>query len=817
MASPFSVFRKNQWILLAVFGVLLMVSFVILPPIMQFMGGQAGVAENPVVVKVTRTNQEITEFELSNLIRRRALANNFVAQSYSVIFPGQNFGQMQAFGPATREHVVNTMLLVQRAEELGVVISDQAVIELIKETTDDKLTSDQIRKICSNLNMDTRQLFDILRFEMKAIYARDLVLGDVPGVTPQQRWEEFKKTHDRVKLEILPLDIASLANSIPDPGDEKLKEFFDKHKDKIAPAESLEPGFRLPPRTAFEYVMVDNSIADRVEATIDIKDEEITAYYEANKDALYKDIIAGFEPDTTTTPPATPEKTEPEKTTPEKTEPEKTTPEKTTPDKTEDNKTPAPSTETPAKTEPEKKTPEKKEPEKKEPTNAEGAAPDQCAPEDEKAAKEKDAKDKSAPPAATEGPALGQPTEKKEGDKPATENKTPDKSADPPTTTPAETTPPTTTPATEVKPEEKPVKYKPLNDELKAEIRKTLVRQAGQKELETRMAAVRKAVQTYGSKYARWLTAEQLNPASAPAKPKQPNFAELAEKEGLHYSRTEPWSVFDAQSNESLGSSIVVNQFRGFPSSQEEFFFNQFARRAFQEEIRLFDPQFARNFGGQDYLFWKADNFISRVPDFKEVRATVLRAWQYREAREQAKKLTEQFVAESANRTAPLREIFEVRKNDLPTDLSLPKSIDALKPSDALLDAIDEDTAAKITTTRDFSWMNQPLPTPNTSRTPAPALSQVPGLNGIDDAFLKQVFSLQEGQYAALPNESQTTFYIVRVVKTTPASKFEFVQSDPRSYDYLASRQQTDFVQARIKELILEYGLVWNDDVISEE
>ena len=52
MASPFSVFRKNQKLMLAVLTILAMFGFVFLPIVLQNMGGEAAV--NPVVVKTSK-------------------------------------------------------------------------------------------------------------------------------------------------------------------------------------------------------------------------------------------------------------------------------------------------------------------------------------------------------------------------------------------------------------------------------------------------------------------------------------------------------------------------------------------------------------------------------------------------------------------------------------------------------------------------------------------------------------------------------------------------------------------------------------------
>ncbi len=59
MASPFSIFRKNQKVMIAVLGVLAMFAFVFIPMIMQGGGGRA--AADPVVVEDYKVRQSACE------------------------------------------------------------------------------------------------------------------------------------------------------------------------------------------------------------------------------------------------------------------------------------------------------------------------------------------------------------------------------------------------------------------------------------------------------------------------------------------------------------------------------------------------------------------------------------------------------------------------------------------------------------------------------------------------------------------------------------------------------------------------------------
>ncbi|HTU26167.1 MAG TPA: hypothetical protein VMF30_12255, partial [Pirellulales bacterium] len=75
MASPFSVFRRYQKTLLAVFGVMIMFLFVIGDPISKYIG-RGSAPENPVIVKTNSHSYRASE--LSGLVQLRRMVRNFL-------------------------------------------------------------------------------------------------------------------------------------------------------------------------------------------------------------------------------------------------------------------------------------------------------------------------------------------------------------------------------------------------------------------------------------------------------------------------------------------------------------------------------------------------------------------------------------------------------------------------------------------------------------------------------------------------------------------------------------------------------------------
>ena len=89
------------------------------------------------------------------------------------------------FGPADNAAaLVNSRLLSKRAEELGFVVSDEAIREFLAELTGDKVTRDQMSQLISD-NVTPSQLFDYLRPELFSARLQNLSLQGAWNSRPQ--------------------------------------------------------------------------------------------------------------------------------------------------------------------------------------------------------------------------------------------------------------------------------------------------------------------------------------------------------------------------------------------------------------------------------------------------------------------------------------------------------------------------------------------------------------------------------------------------------------------------------------------------------
>ena len=113
MASPLSIFRKYQYALLVVFGVMLMIAFVIAPPILDYQRVRSEGATNTPVV--SWKGGELREHDLQSLALSRNLARVFMESLLQQTLAKNGYPRVpRVLGSASEEDIVRNVLLAQR-------------------------------------------------------------------------------------------------------------------------------------------------------------------------------------------------------------------------------------------------------------------------------------------------------------------------------------------------------------------------------------------------------------------------------------------------------------------------------------------------------------------------------------------------------------------------------------------------------------------------------------------------------------------------------------------------------------------------------
>lgn len=317
MATPLSSFSKYGGVMMAVLCVMLMFAFVIGDPLMQYAGGGSGGGARAGGTVATWNGGQMNERQLDQAVIHRNVLAQFQQAVYQqgtreaiesgvdVQFSPLRVQPLEL--PRSREegvesHVVRTKVFAQRAQEAGMVVSNDMIIDYLRAIGRDRVGNDQMRQILGRMSASQGRtatidfMFDLLR---EAILANNYLrsYGFIfETVLPAERWEDWRKVNERVVIEAAPLPIESLLDEVAEPSDEELQSFFDEYKDRQPSPEVLRglgnvelpsatPGFAIPPRVRLAYLKADfNAVVAQV--ADGVTDEEIAAYYEENRESF---------------------------------------------------------------------------------------------------------------------------------------------------------------------------------------------------------------------------------------------------------------------------------------------------------------------------------------------------------------------------------------------------------------------------------------------------------------------------------------------------------------------------------------------------
>ena len=781
MASPFSVFRKNQKVMLAVVGIMAMIAFVFIPT----WGGGSGAdrrGDDPQVV--TWKYGTLHESDIQRMQQWNNVLNQFVEGALQTVvqgrFPLEYLG-IRPF-PTDEESVVRMMLMARQAEKLGLEVGDEAINAYIKRTTMDSVDQNQLREVVSNLRIGDRrvsegQLFDALRTALLARNYENLMVGGLGADPPAARWDAYVKLNRPVTAHVLPVPVADFIGQVEEPSDRELRAFYDEHKDRVDQPMMVqgvqlagpEPGFKIPYRAQFSYVSADK--AALVKKMVDenkFTEEEIKNYYNANK---YK----------FTAPPQAESTTDP----------------------SPPNSAPLPedpSTETSAPADAANENSDKPEststtdvnPEANGGPNSPVEDPrDQSSPEQDTSPESPDQTDTPAPEkegAATIGSddnvlALADSTFLAQADAPETDVKQeaagerrPDQPNEPPVNGPSDTpVKPAGEQSADVKPSGEgttpakspsaPAKveptYRPLED-VREEIKQDLAELRVAEQIDKSFEAIRSVLTKYNDRLVQWSLEEGEN--SEVPKPKEPDLAELANQYQLEFT-----------SRTRLMTARQATQDPAFPSDRD------FMEAAFNEQLPVYRPIRAADIQDNQYLVWKVDQRPSQVPALEDIHDEVVRAWKIQQARSLAQEAAEKKAEEARQKGAPLVKVFG-------------ESVIEIGPFTA---ATTGDVPAGVMAGQQ------------------PRLTELPKLDNAGPEFMDVVADLQSGEIGVAMNHPRTIAYVVQVNSTASnpqVLRSEFAARTATNYQSFAQVSlpaKQEAYQAWLQQLEKEADLRW--------
>jgi hypothetical protein len=854
MASPFHVFRKHQRVILVVVGLLAIISFVFLGPIMDSMGGRTETgAPNPIVV--SSDYGDLTSYDVERLRMLQSILYSFLNQADEASYLAKGGDpatyQRRQTPQISDKFAIHTFLLAGRADEMGIVVDDAVITSRLLQLG---LSETRIRELLADYRfeggpMTTRHLYEAYRTDLKASRVRQafgVERGGPPAIyTPAESFESYCKLNELVQIESVAVPVESFISEVKkEPSESELRALFDKYKDQTdGPVVSggvrmpyHEPGFKQQPSVQIQYLEA-NYLAYLDLAKQQITDEEIAKYYEDNKRNFEKVNLLDAPGEKS---PGGLDLTLPEL---DKLPDENPT---TTPDSSAPESSPES-----APTKEGTKEPKSNEPESKEPTVDEKPAAEEkpTTPEEKTTPAEPAADEKPAeaakPAAEGEKPAEAEPQSfllngtqtqfvslqaDAEGtpaaNAPAAQTPATEKPA---SETPAADSPAAETPASETPAEEKPAEAKPASaDGTPPEPSSTDTSEADLPAFKTPSTEAPAA------------TGDEKTPASERGKEYKP-LAEVADeirqtladqRAGLSMlAAIEPLQL-ELQNywKPKVTRKLKAND-KGTPMLPEGFLARaEKANMVFHET----NPEFLTLFNLEEIPVGQAgvptgEGFSqAKVPLVKyafsgqmEMFEAVLAegddgnkyiAWKVGEKEERVPEF-----AEVKDEVIRAWKMIEAR----PLAEAEAKRIAEKAKKQALpLDKALGDEELSVLFSQPFSWATRGHLTQFQFNVPS-RLSEINGIVGADYEFMKKIFRMKEGEIEVIENFPKTTYYVVRLAQKVvpPATLRENYLKEERSPFFLRPWDmearnvvQQEVYSALMDEVKLDAHVVWDED-----
>ena len=865
MASPFKFFRKYQTWFYVVLGVFLMFAFVIADPLMTLLGvsgrgAGGGTSGREVVVQwkggaLTRRQLERrmqAEFAVEDLLQ------TLVQQAFKQ--GGRNRTALLQTARDERELVMR-MLLAERAKALGMIVSDEAIYDYLDLISDriyktrdayDALLLRIVRSQGNRVRLGTGEILNQLRTDLLAERYRIIALGGVLSPSLGELWQLHLKLRRQVVCDIFPFPRDDFVDQTGTPSDDALRRLFAEGKDRYPDPNAPEPGFKIRRKAKFGYFVAefDTFLDEEVKRLRDeVTDEEIKKYYETNK-REFRELELPPASDKSSSSKEPPPSSTPDKKTPEKKTPDRKTPDKpqskpdgsSSPDnppakKTLEKKTPA--EKTPEKTTPDKKTSDKKT---KPPANGRktpggekssrletpgaphvpAAVPVSFQSDGQAAPGNAKTKAKQAAPGRAADTGAGntkQPAKQKATKKESANEKSPRKEANKkqPDKKTADKKQPGGKPSDKADEagkaddkggakETEPVRYRPLDDKLKEEIRDRVAREKAQpiagRKVRRAISAARRALTEYQRSVG--LAERRRQPVPAP-----PDFRALAKKYGLAYHETRLVDILEIQRLATAPAAELPKEAPDLFRAREFRFQPQFTQVSFvdmaaeillgpRENVAPYRPELIshgpsltpelRFTPSKVFIFWVASFEPERVPTFDEAREAVVTAWKAGEAFKLAEKAARELVERANSADKPLAQV------------------------------LDESQRPRLVTTLPFSWLTQgPVGMGQSAR-----VSDVTGttpdgktvtFERLGDSFMEAVFKLKPGRVDAThdyPRQHAFAVQLKRDAKSPEQVRELFLVSDVHQrLMSLTVPERSRMVQTWYNQLAKEYELKW--------
>jgi hypothetical protein len=290
MASPFSIFRKNQRLWMAGAVLIAVLSFVVAPMLQSFSGYgpttvRGGEAKQ---IAASWSGGSITNEQIENELVQLSIANTFLRKLAVDVREKGGFPQVPEVRPdlaivgisqESRDPaiIVQRKLMAAEAKRLGIHFDDQSVKTFLQKFVNGKISGEQIQKTLKEVSGGRMNLMDFNRL-MREELAKNAMLRlantsqrfeervNAQGLPttvlspPSKNWQYFTRFNRSASIEAFPVFVKDFETAVTGtPTDRELRALFDQGKEisRIDMPILTEPAFMTPSMADFEFIACD--------------------------------------------------------------------------------------------------------------------------------------------------------------------------------------------------------------------------------------------------------------------------------------------------------------------------------------------------------------------------------------------------------------------------------------------------------------------------------------------------------------------------------------------------------------------------------
>jgi hypothetical protein len=306
--NPLTWMRENQHKMLVFFTVMLMAGFGALgvmsssvdrgstyvpPEAKAYVKWKAGTTTDLELESVWRKRLAV-QFYLTRLLEEtQKLDPNFTPTESMMVG-----GVTPADAPAQARYLeaFNSLLMAEKAREMGVQVSDDTIDQKLARFTGNLLSRDDMRAIATEVgrNAGLMSYTDFREGLKREFMAMQTFVVGVENILPntaspvaafQYHW----RMNRQVECQILPVNVVDFLEKVTEtPSDSELRTLFEQGQFRYPSFDGTQPGFKIANRVKLEYFTADLSAMSR-EIAEALTADEVQAEYDkllANQDPL---------------------------------------------------------------------------------------------------------------------------------------------------------------------------------------------------------------------------------------------------------------------------------------------------------------------------------------------------------------------------------------------------------------------------------------------------------------------------------------------------------------------------------------------------